>query len=735
MFFYAYLTWRVLSNNPKAKLNRLVALLLANFTLWAFYSTFSYALTDYKTAEAMYLSFSFLWHIAPGIALHIALTVRGLDKKLPRFLEIPALYLPGLITTFTYNLYVYTGLEENRWYLMSTLNSASPWFMIYNIYLLLYVGATVFLLLYRVRREELPRVRKQRIILAWSMFVSLFLGLFTNAIFPALGIEFPFVTIYWNALWATGLWIALSRYGFTRLSPRLAVEQILRHINEVLIILDQSGRIFTTSDYFASLLGQKQKMIRGASLSGFVNDPAYFDQSRQLLAERGGIVQNNINLSIPGEGDVPYSVSLSEIRNGDELQGYLFSGHDIRHWIKLGEAQRMKSIGTMTGGLAHNFNNILAGIYGASSLLRIELKKKRTDKSELEEKIEMIEQSSKRGREIVRQLLSIAGEKERYRSCIDLVPIVDTIAGICEHSFDKRVVITIEKPEAAMIIGDTSGMEQLLLNLTINALHAMTIMKSSEEEWGGVLTISLTPGDGGWLLQVRDTGVGMDKETLQRIFDPFFTTKEEGHGSGLGLPMVQRFVTDYGGDLSVASVPNEGTAVSLFFPSPPQEMLKLQDVDRSSVLSSAQQDDKLTKPGMEVRQPFCLEEEEEILEQDPKKVKNERTLLVVDDEELVRKTIRRILQHYGYKALDAEEGKEALRIFLSEKSSIDGVILDLTMPGISGMEVLTRLRSIDKGIPVLLVSGGNMGKLDYPSLPKPFTPDELIEAVEGLWDC
>ncbi|WP_020610936.1 hybrid sensor histidine kinase/response regulator [Sediminispirochaeta bajacaliforniensis] len=842
VFFYAYLAYLILRHNPASLLNRLVALLLTDFAFWALYTTFSTAVEDYAFALSLYKVFSPLWHMFPGIALHIALHVHGFDRKIPGPLRYLLLYVPGCITAWGYYRFVFVGLEMNRWYLMGIIDTSSAWFYLYNAYLLLYVGASITLLLLRGYRSGIHRIKIQSRYLGWSMTISLLLGLCSNALLPSLGIEFPFMAIYWNTIWAVGLSVAVTRYGFSRITASLAVSQLLAQVRDFLLILDTEGDIFTASDFLCHRLRLSEAELKGRSVAVVIEDASFFSRVRKRFSAGAGLFQEEIVIrSVP----VLMNISPMYSREG-ELLGYLCVGHDVRHlrklretlrkfegfiqnaldgivltdeqglishwnrgmelvtgsmhremvgkplweaadrvvagendrqpvfegairsvlregsapWLgvlhdltiqrsdggmrlvqvkpflvstnrgyilsfiirdvteyqqmqdervrliqQLADAQRLKAIGTLAGGLAHNFNNILGGLYGSLSLLRSVVENWPVDRAEVLDRIDDMEILSRRGAEVVRHLLSISGGRRREYQRIDLVPVVEAVLLMCRNSFDKSVTIKKELPDHAEVLGEPSELEQLLLNLAINGLHAMTIMRQERSQWGGKLLIALRKTDQGCLLVVEDQGVGIDDETIKQMFDPFFTTKEEGFGTGFGLSMVQRIVRDLGAKIDVTSTVGVGTRFAILFPQ--IEEARLLSIDASEGSSS---DEPLVSPHA------C-----------PGKM-----ILLVDDEAPVRITTGKILERAGYRILTAENGKEAIALHQRMGHHIALTILDLTMPGLSGLETMRQLKEIDPEVMILLTSGGYTAILSHPIIAKPYTPEELLSRVADM---
>lgn len=385
---------------------------------------------------------------------------------------------------------------------------------------------------------------------------------------------------------------------------------------------------------------------------------------------------------------------------------------------QLRQAQKMESIGTLAGGLAHDFNNVLAGILGNLSLIFYKLDQNPggLPQQELRDYLKRMETAGQRAADMVRQLLTLS-----RKQAVDLVPVdlnlsVKHVCKIGENTFDKSVTIVAQPAEVpAYVLADTTEMEQVLLNLCINAVHAMTIMRE-DEAWGGTLTVAIGPvmadavfrsrhpeavAHGYWKLSVSDTGVGMDTTTAAKIFDPFFTTKEQGKGTGLGLAMVYNIVHQHQGFVDLYSEPGRGSTFSVYLP----QLLRGAD----AMVPAA-------KPAIASGQGMVL---------------------VVDDDEAVRQMASDALQTLGYSVLSATNGQEGVDLYRQHQGQIQAVLLDMAMPLMSGREAFLEMQKINPAVKVLLASGFRkdnrveeilaLGVKEF--LQKPYTIASLADAI------
>ena len=387
---------------------------------------------------------------------------------------------------------------------------------------------------------------------------------------------------------------------------------------------------------------------------------------------------------------------------------------------QLRQAQKMESIGTLAGGLAHDFNNVLAGILGNLSLLQYKLKGHQAlSVTEMSEYLDRMENAGQRAVDMVRQLLTLSRKQQADLVPVDLNLSLKHVRKIGENTFDKSVLM-VEHPatEPAYVLADITEMEQVLLNLCINAVHAMTIMRE-DTQWGGTLTVAIEKitvdpvfqkkhpeavGNAYWRVSVSDTGVGMDTKTAAKIFDPFFTTKEQGKGTGLGLAMVYNIVRQQQGFIDVYSEPGLGSTFNVYLP-----VL----IRQGEVLPAAQSLDIMRGEGL---------------------------ILVVDDDELVRSMAEDVLLAVGYSVLTAANGQEGVDLYRQHQARIKAVLLDMAMPVMSGREAFVEMQKINPEVRVLLASGFRkdnrveeilqLGVKDF--LQKPYTITSLASAVKKV---
>jgi PAS domain S-box-containing protein len=371
------------------------------------------------------------------------------------------------------------------------------------------------------------------------------------------------------------------------------------------------------------------------------------------------------------------------------------------------QSQRLESLGQLAGGVAHDFNNLLAVITNYAAFVR-EAIDEQVERSADEgwhvarRDIGHIEHAAAAAARLTRQLLTFARREVVHPRPLDLNAVVVETVGLLERTLGEDVRLDVRLAEhLEPVLGDPGQLQQVLMNVAINARHAMPS--------GGTLTIVTSDHREGdeprTRLTVTDTGVGMSRDVLMRAFEPFFTTGKEG--TGLGLATVYGIVTQVGGDAWLESEPGVGTVFTADFPV---------DVPAASRPASVDADPEGEAPG------------------------GPGTVLVVDDEAGIRDVAERILVRHGFDVIVAGDADEACALAERFPGVLDLVLSDVIMPGCNGPELLDRLRLIRPGVAVLFMSGytgtelaqrASMGER-YELLEKPFSERQLIDAVTSV---
>jgi PAS domain S-box-containing protein len=375
---------------------------------------------------------------------------------------------------------------------------------------------------------------------------------------------------------------------------------------------------------------------------------------------------------------------------------------------QLFEAQKMDTIGQITGGVAHDFNNLLMAVLGSLELLR----KRLGDDAPMLRLVDNAIQGAERGAALTQRLLAFARRQELKPKAVDVRQLVAGMEDLLKRAVGPAIRIATDIPvDLPPVKIDANQFELVLLNLAVNARDAMPN--------GGALTIGAeyegcsdesAPHErhfeGRVRISVADTGVGMDEATLARATDPFFTTKGSGKGTGLGLSMVHGITLQSGGTLKLSSRLGEGTLVELWLPRAQPEIIDRQE------------------PHAERARHVCLRQ-------------RPCTVLVVDDDALVRTGTAAMLEDLGHCAIEASSGANALEL-LKTVHEIDLVLTDQAMPGMTGMELARCIRRSQPALPIILASGyselpeGEPDDRSIPRLSKPFRQQELAAAISGV---
>ena len=412
-----------------------------------------------------------------------------------------------------------------------------------------------------------------------------------------------------------------------------------------------------------------------------------------------------------------YSIPL---RIEGERAGRVWSFRDVTDRVRdkqreqeleqeMRQAQKMEAVGRLAGGIAHDFNNLLTVISGYAAFVRESL----AEGDDLRGDIVEIEQAARRAATLTRQLLAFSRRQVLLPKVLDLNSVVEGMTGMLERLLGEDVDVRTALDESLWPVkADPGQLEQVLVNLAVNARDAMPK--------GGVLRIATqnvlldhaSPGPDGVpaglyvRLDVGDTGVGMDEATRLRAFEPFFTTKDVGKGTGLGLSTVYGIVRQSGGTIEIESAPGEGAVFRILLP------------------VVAERVEPTGAPSVPARRATGTE-----------------TILLVEDEEPVRRVAQKALAAAGYTVLASRDGVEAIELLERREAPIDLLLTDVVMPRMGGVDLAEAVRRRQPGVRVLFVSGhvdvGGAGRAQPEAtalLEKPFRPDVLLDRVRDVLD-
>ncbi len=399
------------------------------------------------------------------------------------------------------------------------------------------------------------------------------------------------------------------------------------------------------------------------------------------------------------------------VTNASNQQTVLVTNTDVTEKRSLEKqlfrAQRLESIGTLASGIAHDLNNILTPV-----VLGMEIIKIRSKDPAVTARVDALTSTIQRGSGLIRQVLSFARGTEEKFEVINVKYSISEVVKMARETFPREINVTVNMPtEDLLVMGNATQLHQIILNLSINARDAMSdhggelyIEAGYIEVTDDILRRFVDMKSGKYVtITVRDTGSGIPLALQDKIFEPFFTTKEVGKGTGIGLTTVFSIVRAHAGFIDFVSAENVGTSFTFYIPAAVED-----SGDKLLEVRSKPQDGQ------------------------------HKTLLLVDDEELLRKTAEDVLCEHNYRVLTAQNGEEAMHIFTHHRNEIDVVITDIVMPIMNGMELIKVLRSIQPGIKIIATGGllyeqagkniKDIGAFDV--LLKPYTASQLLNSVE-----
>lgn len=490
---------------------------------------------------------------------------------------------------------------------------------------------------------------------------------------------------------------------------------LVESIDESIYTISADGVFLFMNETAARRFSVNPKDIIGKSawdLTPQENVQKIMDVVEKVIATGDGKVHQAV-FPISGK-EHHFRIGVQPLKNGNgEVYATLCVATDITEQIELEEqlrqSQKMEAIGKLAGGIAHDFNNLLSVIRGYSYLILMDLDKEHP----LFENIQEIDIAGERAQALTRQLLAFSRKQMLDPKIMDLNKRIRELQRMFKPIIGENIeVVNHLQPGISHIFADPGQIEQVILNLIVNARDAMPQggklsietkdINISEED---VKDQKLLNHGSYVMLTISDNGVGMSKKVQQRIFEPFFTTKDKGQGTGLGLSTVFGIVRQSEGFIWVESEPGKGSSFRIYFPSVDKKALAIEEDGQ---------------PAFNLR--------------------GDETILVTEDEDGVRKMICKMLRLYGYHAFEASDGKKAQNLYQNHKNNIDLILTDVVMPEMSGIELVDQLRLINPALKVLYMSGYTddaivrHGIIDrgIQFIQKPFTPEALVKKIREI---
>jgi PAS domain S-box-containing protein len=483
----------------------------------------------------------------------------------------------------------------------------------------------------------------------------------------------------------------------------------------IIFSLDENETLDYANPAWQKLLGHSRKEVIGHHWHDFISQDQKETVGRTFERLIKGCLQTaELNLHFTHKDGTQRIFNTSASINLDaegHVTGIIGMAKDVTEEKRLEQqliqSQKMEAIGTLAGGIAHDFNNLLMGMQANLSLMRIDT----TQSQALDEKFRRIEDQIQNGAALTRQLLGYAREGKYAVTVFDLNGLVEGALHVVKRTNKSIVVKPLLCENEAFIKADQGQIELVLLNLLLNAVDAMPN--------GGELTVATAirnaqnqekmigaPQNGHLVeLTIKDTGTGMDKETLDRIFEPFFTTKEIGRGTGLGLASVYGVIQNHFGDITVQSDPGQGTTFTLVLPNAPapDNQFDFKNEDKDLNIKSIK-------------------------------------VLLVDDEPLILKYSHELIASLGVSVISTQDTDEAISLYIDQWKNIDIVVLDIVMPKMDGMLLFREMKKINPDIRAIVTTGyaldSRISELlasgRHNLLKKPYTRDDIAEAIAGL---
>lgn len=751
--------------DTKSLINRLYFVVCMSIAMYSFIEFGYRQSSSYEEAEVWW-QFDVFWSVHIACWLHLAVAFTEKQKWLKSKVFYGLLYGPVvafiLLDIFGHNItgppveeawgWSY-GVREN-W-----LNTAS-----YLWIITLPIAAAVMYIFYYRKIQDRRKLQQARLIMVGGLtavtaqFAELMIKLLNIQLPPIIIIGF----IFMNAIIAYAIW----KYELFTLTPSKAAESIIATMGDSLMLVGLDGTIISANHATSRMIGLSEKQLIGRGVKEIFAPSAIVPVWIQDSQTDG---HNTINsrdieteyLSTDG-AIIPISLSGSMLYDDDgNLRGFLLIARDIaerkkaedeivRHREHLEElveertsqlsktnvqlqqeinerqkaetekkelqdqlhqAQKMEAIGRLAGGVAHDFNNLLFVINGYSETLLCDLSPDDPARVDLLE----IAKAGKRAVNLTRQLLAFSRKQVIDPVLIDVNERIESSRKMLARLIGEDIIIDFSnRANLGKVVMDVSQLDQIIANLVVNARDAMPVggtiriltdnVRITQEDCTGFP--ERNPGSYVFV-SVKDTGCGIEKEKLKMVFEPFYTSKDVGKGTGLGLATVYGIVKQNAGFIEVESSLGTGSEFSIYLPRAGKEGLT----------SDAAWDEVPVVRGTE-------------------------TVMLIEDNHMVRRLAKRQLQNNGYNVIEAVDGLVAQDIFLLHKEEIDVILTDVVMPGQSGVELIEKLKEVVPDVKVLFISGHNeeiidqhgIRKTQYPLLSKPFSAQQLCDKLRDVLD-
>jgi PAS domain S-box-containing protein len=475
------------------------------------------------------------------------------------------------------------------------------------------------------------------------------------------------------------------------------------------VLCDWKGHFISVNPSFLTMLGFKESELKSLSITDIspetekqINDEVrenlkkhqrFGPYEKEFIHKKKHKIPVRMNsMVLKREGR---ELIWSSVENLSGLKKVQSENQHLEERLK--QAYKMEAVGTLAGGIAHDFNNMLFPILGYSEFILDEMEEDHPHHSFMEE----IFKGAMRAKDMVQQILTFSRQDNRVYTPFAIQTEIHSAVKLLKSMIPSTIGLKLEiDPDCPPVLGDPTQIHQILMNLVINSYHAM-------EKRGGIIFIRLkefTHGDSRVLLEIEDQGEGIKKEIMDKIFDPFFTTKPEGKGTGMGLSVVHGIVKGMKGSIEIESQEGEGTTIRIFIPTHDETVETESDNKKSDELKGG-----------------------------------EESLLLIDDEEDILNMYSLYLSRLGYKITAQKNSRKGLEAYLENPDGFDLILTDLTMPEITGRDIIKNVREKNTHLPIVLISGnnesGNLNPLEATRiLNKPIRLENLARIIRSLLD-
>ncbi|HYJ45755.1 MAG TPA: PAS domain S-box protein [Pyrinomonadaceae bacterium] len=489
---------------------------------------------------------------------------------------------------------------------------------------------------------------------------------------------------------------------------------LLDKAQDAILVRDLEGHILFWNQAAEEIYGWSKEEAIGRNAREFLykGSPSQFEKAVETLLEKGEWAGEMHQLTKAGD-EITVESRWTLVRDdAGEPYSVLVINTNITERKKIEaqflRAQRMESIGTLAGGIAHDLNNVLSPILMSVDMLRLKL-----SDPESQQYLKMLQASAERGADMIKQVLSFARGVQGERIPMEPKYLIKDVVKILRDTLPKSINIRFNLPDRLWpVAADATQIHQVLMNLCVNARDAMpqgghlTLRAENITLDENYARMHLEAKPGHYvMIAVMDTGVGIPAETLNKIFEPFFTTKEMGKGTGLGLSTAMSIVKSHGGFVNVYSELGKGTEFSLYLPA----------IEMGAAEQAQKRNSDLPLGSGEL-------------------------VLVVDDEEAIREITKGTLETFGYRVLTASDGTEAIALYAANRDEVRAVITDMMMPFMDGPATIRALQKLNPQVKIIAASGlaanekaaeaANAGVKVF--LPKPYTAEKLLTALYDI---